>query len=690
MGNAVSIIFAEHPVPPLLRPLPSSRIPKKDVLWTIRSSTLLFGFTIKNFRNYGLVVKVDNNNSNNKKNKTENSIETLVQKEKREGDGKEGYGGADIFTKEDDDQEEKEQRQQAPPKEEEDEDNDEEEPPFLAVINPVELTPGLLREVRDLEKDTGAKLQVIFSAGDWHHEWLYDWAVKFPEAKVYVVSQRVLKKQPNLKVIAQDRITVLDRKTPTIPELDQDFILKPYLGLGANPNAMGGDTFGDPRNEIAVYHKRSELLFLTDTIFPPNLSSRDSTLLANPVKLTPNDTGMIVLDKVSCYDSCQDIVNLNPKHLVFSHGFTTQESVFSLDDDTLTDKVTYGGVVPPVKVLLHNAYMEYLMNPDKKRQQQQDSCTSFLKALFALSYFLIGYYMLTASSAGTSKVTKCSSLPDMPLSVTTMAVVSRGNQLAFEDLIDRSNIVEMAKSTKGNIDYRVVRSINPDTTNQYQILEQWKSLESWKRWKNSDIPSSVFNTTGMMHILEYGMLSDPMPYVELTPATCRSQDTGMYTFVADNTCYGILEILSQTGNCFWIPGCDYSLYQTNRKYGAPKRAIYMKDGRVLRATRQDIDDLAFTYSIPSGGDELTGYVAALTMRDNTSNGQNRRTLPGSSSNAAATSSSSTSPSCTVNLQFSIPRTSQLTSDYMLDELKSKEQELERIFTGNNGKRRSRW
>lgn len=49
--------------------------------------------------------------------------------------------------------------------------------------------------------------------------------------------------------------------------------------------------------------------------------------------------------------------------------------------------------------------------------------------------------------------------------------------------------------------------------------------------------------------------------------------------------------------------------------GGPKRAVYMSDGRILRGTHSDVDEMAFTYSIPAGGDELTGYMSSVALRE---------------------------------------------------------------------------
>ena len=80
----------------------------------------------------------------------------------------------------------------------------------LVVVNPVSQDPRYVDAVKQLVEREHVKLSAIISPGDWHHFNILYWARAFPEANVYVASERVLKKQPDLK--RMDRVTVLSRE----------------------------------------------------------------------------------------------------------------------------------------------------------------------------------------------------------------------------------------------------------------------------------------------------------------------------------------------------------------------------------------------------------------------------------------------------------------------------------------------
>jgi hypothetical protein len=168
------------------------------------------------------------------------------------------------------------------------------------------------------------------------------------------------------------------------------------------------------------------------------------------------------------------------------------------------------------------------------------------------------------------------------------------------------------------------------------------------------IASAIFNSTSMSSLRDEGKDSSSTSFVDLTPAFCTSQERGSYTFQVERACKDVIKTLHQTGTCFWIPGCECSSFQPNRESACPKRAIYMKEGRIIKATRQDISSLAFSYSVPSGGDELSGCISTVLLRDG------RR------------------GSCSVMEQFSMLRSGELSASHVLEDLKSKLPGIEKL------------
>ena len=604
MGNVLQLGFtsffiAESPAPPLIRPVNSARV-DRGTIWSIRASAVLYGLTLRPARTYGLILKV----------------KAITQRD----DQLRTQSGATA---------------------------DDEH--ILAIINPVNLNPDLIQEVRRLELEAKAKVKVIFSGNDWHHQHLNDWATTFPDANVYVVSDRVLRKQPNLPIVARNRLTVLDRQEPSIPEFAEEITLVPFLGLAQLPRNLGGDRYGTARVEVVVFHKKAQLMFFTDSAFAPKVSPHDASLIRNPVALEP-DVGVPALDLYETGRSCQRILELNPKHLTFAHAMTTNEVVFSLNDDDLQVKVERGPPVPPVRVILEQFFRQHYLDPPPKTNGSSGFFPLLLKIALFLSYVAFAVNLMALSMREPAE--RCS-LPEKEVYVSTIAVVKNGYQLSFEDFLSSAGLVKKAREFRGNIDYQVVQSV--DSPSQYQIVEKWVSLEHWKQWQESAIALKSFNSTVMKSMLQGGKASSPYPYVKLTPATCKSQETGAYNFVVQNNCGNVIKILRHTGSCFWIPGCEYSSFETNLESKSPKRAVYMRDGRIFHAYRKDINKFTFSYNLPDGSDELSGFTSAVALHSHQRD------------------------SCLIVEQFSLPRSSALTGSAVLDDLKSQITGLENLL-----------
>ena len=177
----------------------------------------------------------------------------------------------------------------------------------LVLINPPKLTRSVVTALREIELETGARVELIVQPGDWHHFQLPAAQAMFPEARMYVASERNLRKQPSLNA------TVLDRTAPCIPELSEAQLqLLPWLGYTQDgmPRAMSGEKRGAPRIEFVVAHKPSGTLFITDHFFPPKRGA----------PLAPNTGGFKLADAEAAQASVRRVAAFQARRLVFSHG----------------------------------------------------------------------------------------------------------------------------------------------------------------------------------------------------------------------------------------------------------------------------------------------------------------------------------------------------------------------------------
>lgn len=178
----------------------------------------------------------------------------------------------------------------------------------LVYINPAKFTEYNRGTLEAIEKKSGEKVKVIISPGDWHHNQLPDAQDMFPEAKMYVASERNLRKQKSIKA------TVVDRLNPVIPELGEDFVLIPWLGftMDSMPWLLSGAKKGDHRIEFIIFHKPTATLFLTDHFLPPKEGQ-------DPFA-EPNNKGFKLVDLAATNQSIQQVLDLNATRVVFSHG----------------------------------------------------------------------------------------------------------------------------------------------------------------------------------------------------------------------------------------------------------------------------------------------------------------------------------------------------------------------------------
>merc|ERR550519_1766831 len=181
---------------------------------------------------------------------------------------------------------------------------------MLVYINPVVFTRENKRKLRAIEAECGVKMGLIINPQDMHHYQLPDAEKFFPEAKIYVGSERCIRMQ-NGSFTA----TICDQHNPVIPELNDDFVLVPWLDwTWANmPPRPGNDPKNNPRIEFLVFHKPSEILYCTDHFQPP--------IIMNGWKVwDPNYPGFHMIDEKAAKTSVQKVLDLNAKRVVCTHG----------------------------------------------------------------------------------------------------------------------------------------------------------------------------------------------------------------------------------------------------------------------------------------------------------------------------------------------------------------------------------
>jgi len=125
----------------------------------------------------------------------------------------------------------------------------------LVIINPPSSDPRYIDAIKTLELAEHAPVAAIFTPGDWHHFHVPTWAAAWPEANVYVASERVLDKQPTLR--HRQKVFVVQRAAPAVPELASSCTLLPWIGSQQPHWLLGGDSAGSDRVEHLILHQES-------------------------------------------------------------------------------------------------------------------------------------------------------------------------------------------------------------------------------------------------------------------------------------------------------------------------------------------------------------------------------------------------------------------------------------------------
>jgi hypothetical protein len=175
----------------------------------------------------------------------------------------------------------------------------------LWVWSPIHLTADIQREL-----DAQGEVECIVAPNNFHHLFINDFLLRYPNAKLFVVPA-LLKKRPELKPLA-----LIDQnfKSPW-PEIDVLFF-------------DAGASF----QEAVFFHKQSRTLLLTDLAFnfekPKNfLNALHHLLLGIYKKFTPSRLGKYFLRRIAnARTNLDKIQHFDTQRIVVAHGDIIHEA----------------------------------------------------------------------------------------------------------------------------------------------------------------------------------------------------------------------------------------------------------------------------------------------------------------------------------------------------------------------------
>ena len=122
--------------------------------------------------------------------------------------------------------------------------------------------------------------------------------------------------------------------------------------------------------------------------------------------------------------------------------------------------------------------------------------------------FIMGVFMLIGVPA---LIGECSTEPPLciptgPITGTSVALINRGYEEIFVDLVEKAKLVESARKFKGNVNYKLVQNaFNP---REFRFIETWESFKAVNVWRNSTVPKSLFTSAAMKVTLSGGALTN--------------------------------------------------------------------------------------------------------------------------------------------------------------------------------------
>ena len=122
--------------------------------------------------------------------------------------------------------------------------------------------------------------------------------------------------------------------------------------------------------------------------------------------------------------------------------------------------------------------------------------------------FIMGLFMLLGVPAliGECTMEPPTCIPTGPITGTSVALVNRGYEDVFVDLIEKAKLVESARKFKGNVNYKLVQNVfNP---REFRFIETWESYSAVGVWRNSKVPKTLFSSEAMKLTLSGGALTN--------------------------------------------------------------------------------------------------------------------------------------------------------------------------------------
>ena len=128
----------------------------------------------------------------------------------------------------------------------------------LGILNPAALSPEMVRQIEQLERETRSRVRYLISPGDWHYLFIGQHAKAFPEARAYVAPGRVPAQKPDFAY------TLLDVEADNpLPELAPHLVCLNFEGLLDFTDPEGKR----PRYERVFFHPASRSITSGDVLY---------------------------------------------------------------------------------------------------------------------------------------------------------------------------------------------------------------------------------------------------------------------------------------------------------------------------------------------------------------------------------------------------------------------------------------
>lgn len=129
--------------------------------------------------------------------------------------------------------------------------------------------------------------------------------------------------------------------------------------------------------------------------------------------------------------------------------------------------------------------------------------------------FVIGLFTLIGLPI---LLSECPPIPNScvtegPITGTSVALVNRGFEKDFIELVKQHDLVKAARRFKGNVDYKLVQNdLNP---REFRFIETWRSYADVKEWIEWGLPNELFKKPDMIRVLAGGKITNFGAYKNL-------------------------------------------------------------------------------------------------------------------------------------------------------------------------------